>query len=77
MRWPYTKCTGLHSGAAAGGQLNALSSEELERPALPAPVQPQDLQPTAEQLRLEEARQLARNNPVAVASIIKTWVNGD
>lgn len=65
------------SGAAAGGQLNALSSEELERPALPAPVQPQDLQPTAEQLRLEEARQLARNNPVAVASIIKTWVNGD
>ena len=27
--------------------------------------------------RLEEARQLARDNPVAVASILKTWVNGD
>ena len=63
--------------SAPGGQLNALASEELERPALPAPEQPQDLQPTAEQLRLEDARRLARENPVAVASIIKTWVNGE
>lgn len=47
------------------------------RPGLPAPAQPEELQPTAEQLRLEEARQLARDNPVAVASILKTWVNGD
>ena len=54
-----------------------LATEELERPALPAPEQPQDLQPTAEQLRLEDARRLARENPVAVASIIKTWVNGE
>lgn len=60
-----------------GGQLSALAAEELERPALPAPMQAQDLQPTAEQLRLEEARQLARDNPVAVASILKTWVNGE
>lgn len=62
---------------APGGQLNAIASETLERPALPAPEQPQDLQPTAEQLRLEEARRLARENPMAVASIIKTWVNGE
>ncbi|MBS0507932.1 MAG: flagellar basal body M-ring protein FliF, partial [Proteobacteria bacterium] len=62
---------------APGGQLSAIASEELERPALPAPEQPQDLQPTAEQLRLEDARRLARENPVAVANIIKTWVNGE
>jgi len=60
-----------------GGQLSALAAEELERPALPAPAQAQDLQPTAEQLRLEGARQLARDNPVAVATILKTWVNGE
>ena len=62
---------------AQGGQLSAVASEALERPALPAPVQPQDLQPTAEQLRLEDARRLARDNPMAVANIIKTWVNGE
>lgn len=61
----------------AGAQLNAVASEELQRPGLPAPVQPEDLQPTPEQLRLDEARQLARENPVAVASILKTWVNGE
>ena len=60
-----------------GGQLSAIAAEELERPALPAPAQPQDLQPTAEQLRLEDARKLARDNPVAVANILKTWVNGE
>lgn len=60
-----------------GAQLDAVAGEELQRPALPAPVQAQDLQPTEEQLRLEEARQLARSNPMAVASILKTWVNGE
>ncbi|MBS0466552.1 MAG: flagellar M-ring protein FliF [Proteobacteria bacterium] len=62
---------------APGDQLSAIAAEDLERPALPAPQQPQDLQPTAEQLRLEEARRLARDNPIAVANIIKTWVNGE
>jgi flagellar M-ring protein FliF len=32
---------------------------------------------TAEQLRLEDARALTRANPVAVANIVKTWVNGE
>ncbi|RYF07266.1 MAG: flagellar basal body M-ring protein FliF [Comamonadaceae bacterium] len=62
---------------AQGGQLNALASEELERPALPAPVRPEDLPATPQQLRLEEARALAKQNPMAVANILKTWVNGD
>jgi len=60
-----------------GGQLDALESEALERPALPAPTRAEDLPATPEQLRLEDARTLAKQNPVAVANILKTWVNGD
>jgi len=55
-------------------QLNALEADVLDRPAL-APPQPGDQPP--EQLRLEEARALARQNPIAVANIVKTWVNGE
>lgn len=55
-------------------QLDLLEAEELERPALAAPAPGE---PTAEQLRLEQARALAKQNPIAVANIIKTWVNGD
>jgi len=60
-----------------GGQLHALAADELERPALPAPVSAEELQPTAEQLRLEEARKLARDNPAAVAHIVRGWVSGE
>ena len=55
-------------------QLNALEADVLDRPAL-APPKPGD--PAPEQLRLEEARALARQNPIAVANIVKTWVNGE
>ena len=62
----------------AGGQLNALEAEEPDRPALPAPVKKEEVaEVTPEQLRLEEARVLAKSNPVAVANILKTWVHGD
>ena len=60
--------------AAESSQLDALEAEALERPALPSPG---PAQPTPEQLRLEDARALARQNPIAVANIVKTWVNGD
>ena len=49
------------TAALPGGQLDALETDELQRPALPAPQNPQDLAPTPEQLRLEEARVLARH----------------
>jgi len=63
---------------AAGGQLNALEAETLDRPALPAPGKKDEALPaTPEQLRLEEARVLAKENPVAVANILKTWLNGE
>ena len=53
-------------------QLDLLEAEELERPALPQ----KSGEVPPEQLRLEQARALAKQNPIAVANIIKTWVNG-
>jgi flagellar M-ring protein FliF len=61
-----------------GGQLDALEADTPERPALPAPSKKDEALPaTPEQLRLEDARVLAKENPVAVANILKTWLNGD
>jgi flagellar M-ring protein FliF len=61
----------------AGGQLDALEAEMPQRPALPAPKPGEPVPPTPEELRLEDARALARQNPMAVANIVKNWVNGD
>ena len=62
----------------AGGQLSALEADEPDRPALPAPTKKDEVVVVCgEQLRLEEARVLAKANPVAVANILKTWVHGD
>ncbi len=62
----------------AGGQLDALEAETPERPALAAPARKDEVLPaTPEQLRLEDARTLAKENPVAVANILKTWLNGE
>ena len=61
----------------AGSQLNALEADEPQRAALPAPTKQQDLTPTKAQLLLDDARTLARNNPMAVANIVKNWVNGE
>ena len=64
--------------AAAGRKLDALEAEQPERPPLPAPAaRAEALPPPPEQVRLEEARTLAKQNPVAVANILKSWVNGD
>ena len=64
--------------AVAGGTVDALEAEQPERPALPAPAKKDELLPvTPEQMLLENARVLAKENPMAVANILKTWVNGD
>lgn len=57
-----------------GGQLETVVGEVVERPGLPQPVQNE---PTPEELRLSDARRLAKENPVAVANIIKGWINGE
>ena len=56
-------------------ELDAIEADDPERPALAAPVT--ELQPTESQVRLEQARLLAKQNPIAVANIVKTWVNGE
>lgn len=63
------------SKTAPGAQLNAIEGEALDRPALPSPVT--DLSPTKEQERMDKARALAKQNPIAVANIVKTWINGE
>ncbi len=55
--------------------LNALVNETPERPGLPMPSTPQEI--TAEQVRLSDAKRLALENPMAVANIVKGWVNGE
>ncbi|HSV54797.1 MAG TPA: flagellar basal-body MS-ring/collar protein FliF [Burkholderiaceae bacterium] len=60
------------------GQLDALVAEAPQRPALSAPAQSKEPAPaTPEQLRLEDARGLAKSNPIAVANIVKNWVSGE
>ncbi|WP_310564152.1 flagellar basal-body MS-ring/collar protein FliF [Hydrogenophaga sp.] len=53
-------------------QLNAVLNEDLGRPALPEP----DPVVTPDK-RLADAKRLALENPVAVANIVKGWVNGE
>jgi flagellar M-ring protein FliF len=58
-------------------QLSAVLNEPTERPGLPQPDQAPEVVPTTEQQRLADAKRLALENPVAVANIVKAWVNGD
>jgi flagellar M-ring protein FliF len=59
------------------GQLDAVLSEQTERPMLPMSRSNEPQPPTAGELALEDARKLTRDNPAAVASIVKTWINGE
>ena len=60
-----------------GGQLDAIESERPDRPQLPAPGSLEAAQPSTSELMLNDARKLTRDNPAAVANIIKTWMNGE
>ncbi|AOW12223.1 flagellar M-ring protein FliF [Hydrogenophaga crassostreae] len=57
-------------------QLNAMLNEETERPGLPMP-EPENKEPSVDMVRLADAKRLALANPVAVANIVKGWVNGE
>jgi flagellar M-ring protein FliF len=57
-------------------QLDAIEADQPERPQLAAPAIDNG-QPTPGQLRLEDARKLTRDNPAAVANIVKAWINGE
>lgn len=58
-------------------QLDALEADQPERPQLAAPAIPEHVGPSASELRLEDARKLTRDNPAAVANIVKAWINGE
>ena len=79
---PGLKALGQPQAAASGafsGQLDALVSEEPDRPQLAGP-EGRSLVPVAateSELRLEDARKLTRDNPAAVANIVKSWINGE
>jgi flagellar M-ring protein FliF len=57
-------------------QLSAMLDEQTERPSLPMPSA-SNTEPTVEMLRLADAKRLALANPLAVANIVKGWVNGE
>lgn len=58
--------------AEAGNQLDAVVDDAHELPGgLPA------LEAPASNDKLERARQLARENPVAVANIMRSWIHGE
>ncbi|WPB57779.1 flagellar basal-body MS-ring/collar protein FliF [Xylophilus sp. GOD-11R] len=69
---------GSAGGAGSiGGQLNLAVSDDNPRPALGGPDETALLPASPQQVRLDEARMLARKNPIAVANIVKEWVNGE
>lgn len=61
------------------GQLDAIEADEPERPLLagPSTASNQTAEISPADLALEEARKLTRDNPAAVANIVKTWINGE
>lgn len=60
-----------------GGPLDALVAGDTPRGTLIGADGVQVLAPTSHQIRLEDARQLARTNSTAVANIVKNWINGE
>jgi flagellar M-ring protein FliF len=70
--------TGATDVAARTGQIDALEAEQPDRPQLTAATKSNEpLPPSNSELRLEDARKLTRDNPAAVANIVKTWINGE
>ena len=60
----------------AEAKLNAMVNDQPERPGLPMPSNTSN-EATPETRRLTDAKRLALENPVAVANIVKGWVNGE
>ena len=55
--------------------LSAVLNEAPERPGLPMPRAEDENTP--ERQRIADAKRLALENPAAVATIVKGWVNGE
>lgn len=66
----------LSSPSPRRPQLDAMLAEEPDRPQLAAPTR-EEAGPTPGELALADARKLTRDNPAAVAGIVKGWINGE
>jgi len=67
-----------NKSASHVGQLEAISEENIGRPQLLGQDKSLALEgPSISDLAIEDARKLTRDNPVAVANIVKSWVNGE
>jgi len=71
--------TPVRQTGAIAGALDAVESDRPDRPMLAAPQAAASPAPelTPGELALEDARKLTRDNPAAVANIVKTWINGE
>ena len=60
-------------------QLDAIENDQPDRPQLTGPdgTSSDAAQASPSELRLEDARKLTRDNPAAVANIVKAWMNGE
>lgn len=68
----------LSTPAPRRAQLDAVLSEEPDRPRLGGPTsEAVPVGPTPGERALEDARKLTRDNPAAVAGIVKGWINGE
>jgi flagellar M-ring protein FliF len=75
---PALKALATSSRNARPNQLDAMVADSTERPQLTGPGRSDEpAAPTSGELALEDARKLTRDNPAAVASIVKTWINGE
>ncbi len=68
---PALKAAGVAVAPAPGSNLNVLADEPVPRAAPPALAAPRS------DAHLENARAIAKQNPAAVASVVRTWVSGD
>jgi flagellar M-ring protein FliF len=76
---PAQKNSNLQPQPGQQGQLSAMLNDTPERPGLPMPSSSATGNEVAapEILRLADAKRLALENPMAVANIVKGWVNGE
>ncbi len=64
------------SAVQIGSQVDAVVDEVTELPAAEVPALPSPNEVEAQQ-RIEQMRKLAKENPAAVANIVRSWVNKD
>ncbi len=75
---PVARFSDADDAQAREGQLDALEGDMPDRPQLlTSAASNEPPPPSAAELRLNDARKLTRDNPAAVANIVKAWINGE